>query len=235
MAYMPRPHGKKSFHQKVVAWKGRRGRKTSSIVYIGSANLTSVGFVGNPSGTGCNWEAGVILVGGDDVWSIGRSAVRGGIAKWRKIKLRADGPPVANEIGPDCVEDLLGSLQIHLSRSLRVTGQMVRLLDLGSPASARLERATLHADKRQYSLKAGQCRRVMIKARRVFVDALYRCGNGSCVHANVELPKLTLKPSKPQQGTALRHIKSMLYAHAYRDLVRGSRWPTWKRCVGGRR
>ena len=209
------PYGKKPFHQKVVAWRGRRGRKSVSVVYIGSANLSAAGFVGTPPGTARNWEAGVILVGGDEIWEIGRAAARGGIAKWRKVRIRAGGRVETTEVGPDGIDDLAGRLQLHLSRTIRVTGQAVKRLDTPGPIGASLLDVTIHEDRHGQKLKPGQVRRVPTNRNRVYVAGLYRCSNRSCFHVEVELPLLTQAPALEESGSALGRLKAMLVEHAY--------------------
>ena len=110
------------WHHKLVGWRCCSNLQARSVVYIGSANATSSGFTGI-DGQQVNWEAGVLLLGGDALWKDSKRAARGGMTP---VRLGTPKNPKEFVKDDEVVEgkhdddELLRRMQVHLANHIRV-------------------------------------------------------------------------------------------------------------------
>ena len=63
------------WHHKLLAWRCCDSSRAKAVVYVGSANATVSGILGQ-KGQAINWEAGAVFIGGAELWEHARSAAR---------------------------------------------------------------------------------------------------------------------------------------------------------------
>ena len=191
------PAKQKRFHHKVLAWRGWHGKKCRVIIYVGSANLTSAGFLGVPPGKAYNWEAGVFLVGSSALWPTAQRAVRAGIDKWKCLHVRKrDGEAsVDDEVSPKDEADRKGQLLLWLSRMIVVKGNHIQRNSKRLPLGCQLQRVSIVLDGKARALHVGKTMKVPKGIRRVHAEGLFRFeGDGSAELVEIELPEVTNDP-----------------------------------------
>jgi hypothetical protein len=122
-AYELRDDGQRPrWHHKVLGWRCCPRAGARSAFYLGSANATVCGLVGR-EGKAVNWEAGVLWLGGAELWQHARAAARAGFAAFSLGSPQAVGlpePDANDELGPAETEELQRAFAAFAARCLRV-------------------------------------------------------------------------------------------------------------------
>jgi hypothetical protein len=191
-----------AMHQKLVAWRGRRGTKTLVLLYVGSANLTEAGFLGVAAGnsrTAWNWEAGVVFVGGEELWPVAQSAARAA-RRWREVEV----PKRPRKILPaaECDVDETTRLCVHLRSVVTYTKRTVsRRRSWPDLPGIRLTRVIVAVDDdvKAKSLGPGQRVRIPGKGGIVRVTGIY----SGRAPVEIELGELASAPRDDLDASAL--------------------------------
>lgn len=165
------------FHQKVVAVRSRKGRQTRVVLYVGSANFTWRGFLGN-SGRAGNTEAGALLIGGNELWNVALALATWGVPRWRAVSVQCQAKddelsPV--DLGEDEREETTARLEQLLASRLVIGRGTLRLRHARTKGPISLHKATLLVDsKKGQRLHAGRTVRVPPGAASITVQGDFR-------------------------------------------------------------
>ena len=197
-------------HHKVVGLRMTKGRKTTVLLYVGSANLTAAGLFGTDGGkTAWNWEAGVLWISDESLWPAALSAATAGIS-WKKVKIPLK--PARDE-PPEREGDEESLLRVHLRSVIRVLGRSVTRRPVSDLDYAVLESVRVcwneGPDRR---LAAGGSIQIPNVASRVRVSGIYAlCGEpGGRRDVDVELPELSEEPREDIFEPAEDGLRSLL-------------------------
>jgi len=210
------PWGGEPFHQKVIAWKGQTGGKTTVLLYIGSANLTPSGFLGFRGTQGriaWNWEAGLLLVGNETLWGAAKRAAGAGVRRWRPLSIKGGKPTIGEEeIGPESEQDidLENRLRVHLRTAIGLKGRTIRRRKAPNLPEASLEKLRVDVDDKDRMLKVGRRYTVPGNAKRVHIQGTYRIAAGGHRVVKIELPSLSAPVEARDLAPSLEALLAML-------------------------
>lgn len=203
------PASKATFHQKVIAVR-TRGSARRVVLYIGSANMTTAGFFGVKRGstrTAWNWEAGLIQVGGDELWDVARHAARAGVPSWRKLRV----DPVADD-GKEREteeEDLEGRLRVHLRSCIHLRGNRIERKDTPSFPGSRLRSVTVQLDETKRVLRANRFVSVQGEFDDIEVMGVYDEGDRKLA-VSIPVPSLTRAPRTDDISSTIASLRRLL-------------------------
>ncbi len=213
-----------TFHQKVIAVRQQVGRKRSVVLYTGSANATFSGFFGFAK-RAHNWEAGVLLVGGDELWELAQALARLGPRRWKPVSLRVgSGPGIeeGDEAGPETWdEEMEGELAGLLYSQLHVSSRGVRLRAGKAHRSLAIEEPRLLVDATSRPLSTNRALPIAADAKAVVAICEFRWKKrwkggqpGKRMAARIALPHLLAEPSA--ETTALSAAELVRQLGAWR-------------------
>jgi hypothetical protein len=213
------PKKGKPFHHKVVACRSI-GKRLQCVLYIGSANITSAGFFGATNkktnkNQAWNYEAGIILIGGKEVWEIAKAAASAGIPEWRKleVKKRSFEKSIDDEFGPKNEETMEKEsiLRAHLRSAIRLNGTEVTWMKINDLPGKKLRYVDIELDDKIKRLRERCPIKITKKYKFVCVKGLYQTTNSK--HQKLvalELPTLSKEPDQLGVQYTVNYLRQML-------------------------
>jgi len=127
------------WHHKVIAWRCCDRVGARSALYVGSANATVCGLVGSKE-KAINWEAGVLWLGGTDLWKHARDVARAGFSAASLGLPKVLDMSVAksdDELGASELDELERIFTAYAAQSIRVKRKSRKVIRCVSAVAVR--------------------------------------------------------------------------------------------------